>query len=137
MLTEEVDSVFIIISSHGVNHGIDLTEGEHINVVKDLMIPFSDEHFCEYQGKPKVFMPIVCQNMGSWDCEKSLDDQANQLFDMLVCYPALPGYAHNRIDNKGTLYVHLLMQNLMKYAVSSDFVNILDKVSYSSASNIS
>lgn len=132
MIKEKVDSILIIISSHGVNGGIDLIEGDCINVVEELMIPFSDTNFPEYQGKPKIFMPLVCQYLSGLESENSMHlselDHQNHLFDMLICYPALPGFAHNRMRNQGTLYVNLLMYNLMKYARSLHFVQILDKV---------
>lgn len=111
-----------------MNLQIELCGGELICVVERLMILFSDDNFPQYQGKPKVFMPIVCQDLGRKEFTKSLHYQTNKLFDMLVCCPALPGYTQNRCSVKGSLFVNRLMYNLMQYAMSWDFVHILNKV---------
>lgn len=118
------------MSSHGLNLEVSLTGGaaDLICVVEDLMIPFSDENFPQYQGKPKVFMPITCQNLGKKALGTSLDFLGNQLFDMLVCCPALPGYAQARYHKNGSLFVNLLTCNLMKYAKSWHLKQILNKV---------
>ncbi|XP_037044086.1 uncharacterized protein LOC119080014 [Bradysia coprophila] len=126
----EVDSVFIVISSHGRNNEIELPGAEKhmICVVDDIMIPFSDKHLPLYQGKPKVFMPITCQNLGNSATGKSLEFRDNKLFDMLVCCPSLPGYSQLRVTKKGSLFVHCLVYNLTKYARSWHLKDILDKV---------
>ncbi|KAG4072763.1 hypothetical protein HA402_005240 [Bradysia odoriphaga] len=126
----EVDSIFIVISSHGRNNEIELPGAEKhmICVVDEIMIPFSDKHLPLYQGKPKVFMPITCQNLGNSATGKSLEFRDNKLFDMLVCCPSLPGYSQLRVTTKGSLFVHCLVHNLMKYANSWHLKEILDKV---------
>lgn len=130
MIAREFDSIFVIISSHGLNNEVHLAgePNEFICVVEDVMQQFSDDNFPQYEGKPKVFMPITCQNFGRWSPTKDLGPKGYQLYDMLVCYPVLPGFRQKRYSGKGSLFVNWLVYNFMKYATSSDLVTILTMV---------
>lgn len=133
LIVRDVASFFIVISSHGRNNQIELPGSgdgsrQKICVVKDLMIPFSDKYLPQYQGRPKVFMPITCQNLGNSSVGNSLEFLDNKLFDMLVCCPAFPGFIQFRITTKGSLFVHCLVDNFMKYATTWHLLEILDQV---------
>lgn len=121
-----------MISSHGFNFQVCLPgeSNDSICVIKEMLIPFSDENFPEFQGKPKVFMPITCQNIGSLKIgvEESLDFVGGKLFDMIVCFPCFPGYAQWRFYEHGSLFVNYLMANMMKHATSWHLTQILEKV---------
>lgn len=119
-----------MISSHGRNNQISLGGGpdEFVCVVEDLMIPFSDKNLAEYQGKPKVFIPLVCQNLGNRALGKSLEFLDNKLFDMLVCCPSFPGYVQNRFPKHGSLFVDRLVRNFMQHATSWHLKDILEQV---------
>lgn len=125
------DSLLIIISSHGSNHQISLPGGEResIWVVEDIMIPFSDTEFPQFEGKPKVIMPMTCQALDNVALDsKPSNYSSNRLFDWLVCCPCLPGCTTTRFPGKGSYYMHCLIDNLTKYAMSWHLTAILDKV---------
>lgn len=130
----DVGSFFIIISSHGLSYEVSLTgKDECICVIEDLMLPFSDNNFPEYEGRPKVFMPITCQDFGKKINQKKDGPSLGllngyELYDMVLCFPCLPGYPQERMHKRGTIFVNWLAYCLTKYAKKWDFVEILREV---------
>ncbi|KAJ6641658.1 Caspase-10, partial [Pseudolycoriella hygida] len=114
LIEKNYDSLFIVISSHGANNEVSLSgiPEQSVCVVQDVMAPFSDKNFPQYTGKPKVFMPITCQNFGKSELGNGVKCTDNHLFDMLICCPCLPGYLQRRYFESGSLFVDRLVRNL-------------------------
>ncbi|XP_052081366.1 caspase-2-like [Mytilus californianus] len=133
----EVDSLIVVLMSHGNNEIILGTDGECKNII-DLITLFNSKNCTSMTGKPKMFIVNACRGDGRdkifgktqpVDVHDTVHTDGRGLSkqpancDLLIAYSTFPGYVSFRDDKNGSPFVKCLVEVFREMA---HLVHVLD-----------
>lgn len=133
----EVDSLIIVLMSHGNNEIILGTDGRSKNII-DLITLFNSKNCTSMKGKPKMFIVNACRGDGRdkifgktqpVDVHDTVHTDGRGLSiqpancDLLIAYSTFPGYVSYRDEEDGSPFVKCLVEVFKEKA---DLEHVLD-----------
>ncbi|CAC5404575.1 CASP9 [Mytilus coruscus] len=133
----EVDSLIVVLMSHGNNEIILGTDGEGKNVI-DLITLFNSKNCTSMKGNPKMFIVNACRGDGRdkifgktqpVDVHDTVHTDGRGLSiqpancDLLIAYSTFPGYVSYRDEEDGSPFVKCLVEVFKEKA---DLEHVLD-----------
>lgn len=129
----EIDCCFVAILSHGLFGGIEMVDGELVNLYSDIVYQFDDYNFPIFKDKPKIFLVQACQNMPSlgslqkWN-NKSTHHSKVSLDNTIVCHATIPEVSAHRDIYLGSPFIYVFVHTLMNHAHDRHFLEIYHEV---------
>jgi len=118
--------------SHGANGEFCLTgedkKTSNANSMQDIVLPFCDAQFSQFQGKPKVFIITGCQGFATSLYSLVLEFQESRVSEALICLPAMPRYQSYRPYTDGSLFIHYLTKIIMEHGYRTEFQDLMGMV---------
>ncbi|XP_063409571.1 caspase-6-like [Mytilus trossulus] len=141
----QVDSLIVVLMSHGNNEFILGVDCERLNVI-DLIKKFNADHCPAMMGKPKMFIVNACRGdeqdsnptSGSippcFDKTEtdagpiSLDRRQPANSDLLIAYSTFPGYVSFRDEEQGSWFIQCLEEVFRESASEEHVMDMLTQV---------
>lgn len=98
-------SAIIFLGSHGLDNGIQTTDGEILKFNKDVLSKFYDKNCSGLKGKPKLFLVNACQNFTETD---NIEHLGGITSDTVIWSAQVPGFSAFRDPGYGSHFVHCL-----------------------------
>lgn len=131
-ILQKVDSLIVILMSHGCERNIFYTSDEEMVLCDEVIDTFTTSVCPALYGKPKVFIFQMCRGTEehiprgvSTDGAPFFSKQTGmkperkhrrKISDVFICYSSLPGFASYRHPDHGSHFIHYLCKIFMHHA---------------------
>jgi len=121
--------MMLIISTHGCYDQVTLGDGVTINPWTDLVYPFRETDFPEFESKPKIFISNACLTFEEGKkVEKKIEGSTKDIFVLLSCMPGYTSFRHPGQNSQGSWFLYFLMQAITEHYFDMHLTQIMREV---------